>query len=127
MRKAGALVLVSAAALIGIGAFTAARADDASAQATYRDIEQTLGSVPGFFKAFPESEIAGAWSEFKSVQLGRSSFRPGTNDVTAGDRRRVRRIPVATGPMSPASFARSRPSPLPRRRSRAFSVAASRR
>ncbi len=42
-------------------------AQDASV--TYRDIEQTLGSVPTFFKLFPESGIAGAWSEFKSVQL----------------------------------------------------------
>lgn len=25
--------------------------------------------MPGFFKAFPESGIAGAWSEFKTVQL----------------------------------------------------------
>jgi AhpD family alkylhydroperoxidase len=40
-----------------------------AAQATYRDIEQTLGSVPTFFKMFPEVGIAGAWAEFKSVQL----------------------------------------------------------
>jgi AhpD family alkylhydroperoxidase len=39
------------------------------AEATYRDIEQTLGAVPGFFKAFPPSGIAGAWAEFKAVQL----------------------------------------------------------
>jgi AhpD family alkylhydroperoxidase len=59
----GALPLVS----------SSARAEDASAQAAYRDIQQTLGSVPGFFKAFPEGGIAGAWAEFKSVQLN-----PGT-------------------------------------------------
>jgi hypothetical protein len=29
-------------------------------QATYRDIEQTRGAVPTFFKLFPESGIAGA-------------------------------------------------------------------
>ena len=46
-----------------------ARAADNSSQAAYRDIEQTLGMVPAFFKAFPESGIAGAWAEFKSVQL----------------------------------------------------------
>jgi len=46
-----------------------ARADDESAQSAYRDIEQTLGVVPAFFRAFPESGIAGAWAEFKSVQL----------------------------------------------------------
>ncbi|MFG1349399.1 carboxymuconolactone decarboxylase family protein [Xanthobacter autotrophicus] len=40
-----------------------------SAEETYRDIEQTLGLVPSFFKAFPDAGIAGAWAEFKSVQL----------------------------------------------------------
>ena len=44
-------------------------AQDASAQMTYSDIEQTLGSVPTFFRLFPETGIAGAWNEFKSVQL----------------------------------------------------------
>jgi alkylhydroperoxidase/carboxymuconolactone decarboxylase family protein YurZ len=34
-----------------------ASAQDA-AQATYRDIEQTLGSVPSFFKMFPEVGVA---------------------------------------------------------------------
>jgi AhpD family alkylhydroperoxidase len=47
----------------------AASAQDASAQATYKDIEATLGMVPTFFKLFPESGIAGAWAEFKSLQL----------------------------------------------------------
>ena len=57
-------------AAIGILAFTLpAAAQEKSAEATYRDIEHTLGSVPGFFKAFPEAGIAGAWSEFKTVQL----------------------------------------------------------
>jgi AhpD family alkylhydroperoxidase len=40
-----------------------------SAAAAYADIEKTLGQVPGFFKLFPEAGIAGAWTEFKSVQL----------------------------------------------------------
>lgn len=51
----------------------AALAEDAPAEATYKDIEQTLGSVPGMFKVFPQIGIAGAWAEFKSVQLN-----PGT-------------------------------------------------
>jgi AhpD family alkylhydroperoxidase len=42
-------------------------ADDATA--TYQDIEKTLGLVPTFLKAFPESGIASAWGELKSVQL----------------------------------------------------------
>lgn len=43
-------------------------ADDGSA-AAYKDIEATLGQVPTMFKAFPEVGIAGAWAEFKSLQL----------------------------------------------------------
>jgi AhpD family alkylhydroperoxidase len=71
MRQSPGLFLTLTAA-IGLGASMLAplaSAEDSAAQATYRDIEQTLGSVPSFFKAFPESGIAGAWNEFKSVQL----------------------------------------------------------
>jgi AhpD family alkylhydroperoxidase len=72
MRTSTGIALTIATA-IGLGAVTLlakiASAEDSAAQTTYRDIEQTLGSVPSFFKAFPESGIAGAWSEFKSVQL----------------------------------------------------------
>ena len=62
-----------AVAVVGLGALSAmlpARAQDArqSAAAAYQDIDATLGLVPGFFKAFPEAGIAGAWSEFKAVQ-----------------------------------------------------------
>jgi AhpD family alkylhydroperoxidase len=72
MRKSiGKLAnLTSALAIAAVTSATLpAAAQDASAQATYRDIEQTLGIVPGFFKLFPEAGIAGAWAEFKSVQL----------------------------------------------------------
>ena len=67
----GVAVTLATAIVIGLvtGFAQWAKAEDASAQAAYRDIQQTLGSVPGFFKAFPESGIAGAWAEFKSVQL----------------------------------------------------------
>jgi AhpD family alkylhydroperoxidase len=72
MRKTTRMfVTLTAAAGFGVlaGLIQVASAQDQSAQATYKDIEQTLGLVPGFFKAFPESGIAGAWAEFKSVQL----------------------------------------------------------
>jgi AhpD family alkylhydroperoxidase len=62
------LLVLPVAATLGTGAISNAKAQD-SAQAAYRDIEQTLGMVPGFFKQFPEAGIAGAWNEFKSVQL----------------------------------------------------------
>jgi|ERR1043166_2345014 AhpD family alkylhydroperoxidase len=50
---------------------TTALAQDvkSTAEAAYRDIQQTLGIVPGFFKDFPEVAIAGAWTEFKTLQL----------------------------------------------------------
>ena len=70
MRKSiGAALTIAALGFDAALPAQVAQAEDASAQATYRDIEQTLGSVPGFFKAFPEAGIAGAWAEFKSVQL----------------------------------------------------------
>jgi len=72
MKKSTGIAITLATAL-GLGTLPLlaqiAKSEDASAQATYRDIEQTLGLVPGFFKAFPESGIAGAWAEFKSFQL----------------------------------------------------------
>jgi AhpD family alkylhydroperoxidase len=66
-------------AVSGLG--QAAKADEAAAQATYRDIQQTLGSVPGFFKAFPEAGIAGAWAEFKAVQLGKTRLDGKTKEL----------------------------------------------
>ena len=58
-----------AAVSIGMLAPFAGPAAAQDAQATYRDIEQTLGSVPGFFRQLPESAIAGAWAEMKAFQL----------------------------------------------------------
>jgi AhpD family alkylhydroperoxidase len=72
MRKSTGLLvtLVTAVSLGALGAVAPlASAEESSAQATYRDIEKTLGMVPSFFKLFPETGIAGAWAEFKSVQL----------------------------------------------------------
>jgi AhpD family alkylhydroperoxidase len=72
------LKVVLVAAAFGITGTVSSRSSAAEdAAATYRDIEQTLGVVPGFFKAFPESGIAGAWAEFKSVQLNPSTALPG--------------------------------------------------
>jgi AhpD family alkylhydroperoxidase len=57
------------------GAPPAITVSDASS--AYRDIEATLGSVPGFMKQFPEAGIAGAWREFKTIQLNPQSAVPG--------------------------------------------------
>jgi AhpD family alkylhydroperoxidase len=72
MRKStGIIVTLASAVAFGTvtGAAKLASAQDANAPAAYRDIEQTLGTVPTFFKLFPEVAIAGAWSEFKTLQL----------------------------------------------------------
>jgi len=61
--------LIGAVVVIGFAGLSGAKAEDPTATAAYADMKATLGIVPGFFKAFPESGIAGAWSEFKSVQL----------------------------------------------------------
>jgi hypothetical protein len=66
------------------GTFTAlfalspvSQASPGEAQATYQDIQKTLGLVPGFLKAFPETGIAAAWDELKSVQLNPNTALPG--------------------------------------------------
>lgn len=40
---------------------------------TLRDIQATLGVVPGFFRAFPEAGLPGAWAEFKQVQVAENT------------------------------------------------------
>jgi AhpD family alkylhydroperoxidase len=65
-KTASLFAAIGFAGLVGI---EGARAQDAGAAAAYKDIEATLGIVPGFFKAFPESGIAGAWAEFKNIQM----------------------------------------------------------
>jgi AhpD family alkylhydroperoxidase len=52
--------------------------------ATYRDIEATLGSVPSMFKAMPPAGIAGAWNEFKTVQLNPNTALSGKEKELIG-------------------------------------------
>jgi len=61
--------LAAAGILSATAVVAAGQQPGTSAKDTYRDIEATLGIVPGFLKAFPEAGIAGAWGEFKAVQL----------------------------------------------------------
>jgi AhpD family alkylhydroperoxidase len=65
------LLTFATAAALGVLAALAqpAAAQEAQSQSVYRDIEQTLGFVPGFFKQLPETAIAGAWAEMKGFQL----------------------------------------------------------
>ena len=67
----------------------------AAAAAAYKDIEETLGMVPGFFKGFPEEGIAGAWAEFKSVQF---------SSATALDNKTKELIGLAVAAQIPCNF-----------------------
>lgn len=64
-----AKALAALTTAIGLTVFVGFTPTASADEATYKDIEQTLGMVPGFFKLFPEAGIAGAWAEFKAVQL----------------------------------------------------------
>lgn len=76
-RRACALAAAVVLALAGVGSAQAQnQRPTPGAAATYQDIEATLGLVPGFFKAFPEAGIAGAWSEFKAVQASDQTAIP---------------------------------------------------
>ncbi len=63
------LILAACTVSFGLALAPQVKAADPSAEAAYQDIQKTLGTVPGFFKLFPEAGIAGAWMEFKSIQL----------------------------------------------------------
>jgi AhpD family alkylhydroperoxidase len=77
LRAAG--MVASIAGLILTGTVWA---QDGSA--TYGDIEATLGSVPTFFKLFPQEGIAGAWAEFKTVQLNPNTALSGKEKELIG-------------------------------------------
>jgi AhpD family alkylhydroperoxidase len=66
------------------GAIVAGSAMAQDAPSAYRDIEATLGSVPTFFKLFPEEGIGGAWAEFKTVQLNPKSALSGKEKELIG-------------------------------------------
>jgi AhpD family alkylhydroperoxidase len=46
------------------------------AKTAYRDMENTLGFVPEFIKSYPEAAMAGAWREFKEVEMNPQTVVP---------------------------------------------------
>jgi AhpD family alkylhydroperoxidase len=63
--------LLSTAALAALSAIPFALAEDANpaAEAAYAEMQQMLGGVPTFVKAFPKAGIAGAWAEVRDLQF----------------------------------------------------------
>ena len=73
---------IAGLALAALTAPVTAQDTRKSAEDTYRDIQATLGIVPGFFRAFPEAGIAGAWAEMKNVQMsGTTALNPKTKEL----------------------------------------------
>jgi AhpD family alkylhydroperoxidase len=70
--------------LLALASPQSASAGDANADATYKDIEATLGMVPGFFRLFPAVGIAGAWDEFKMFQLNPNTALDGKTKELIG-------------------------------------------
>lgn len=46
------------------------------ADATYRDIEKTIGKVPGFLTKFPKAGLPGAWQEVKALEFSGPTALP---------------------------------------------------
>lgn len=67
-------VLASAAACTTILSIAPAVADDYDA--TLKDIQSTMGSVPSFISQFPKAGLPGAWSELKAIELNDKTALP---------------------------------------------------
>lgn len=46
----------------------------ATPEETYKDIEETLGFVPEFFRKYPKEGITGAWIEMKQLEMGKTNI-----------------------------------------------------
>jgi AhpD family alkylhydroperoxidase len=82
--KTQSIVTATATLAILFALSPVAHADPSEAQASYEDIQKTLGLVPGFLKAFPATGIAAAWDELKSVQINPNTALPGKTKELIG-------------------------------------------
>ncbi|AZO70610.1 MAG: carboxymuconolactone decarboxylase family protein [Mesorhizobium sp.] len=65
--------------LLAAVALTATLAAPASADdydAAIKDIQSTMGGVPGFVKQFPKAGLPGAWAEIKAIELSDKTALP---------------------------------------------------
>jgi AhpD family alkylhydroperoxidase len=75
-RRAFKGAFVSAVVCVGLIASNPALAGPADVEATYKDIEQTLGKVPSFLRRFPKTALPGAWAEVKALQFSNETALP---------------------------------------------------
>jgi len=66
--------VLAACALTLTLAAVPALADDYDA--TIKDIQSTMGGVPGFVKQFPKAGLPGAWAEVKAIELSDKTALP---------------------------------------------------
>lgn len=75
MKKSIQVALI-AAALCFTASVQPSRADDLSAEATYKEIQGIFGKVPEFVKKFPKAGIAGAWAEERDLEMSDKTALP---------------------------------------------------
>jgi AhpD family alkylhydroperoxidase len=78
----GAVISALVAAPVVAQRTTTAR--NPEAEATYRDIQNTLGVVPEFMRMYPEFAIQGAWEEMKGVALNPNTALTGKQKELIG-------------------------------------------
>lgn len=78
LRGSALSIAAAAAFAAGMTISTQAGAEGRAerVEATFQDIEQTLGSVPGFLRQFPAAALPGAWTELKDVQFSEDTALP---------------------------------------------------
>jgi AhpD family alkylhydroperoxidase len=69
--------LFAAAVIAAVSFGGVALAQDGGLDATFKDIETTLGTVPSHFKAYPPSAVAGAWEMTKGLLVGEGNALDG--------------------------------------------------
>ena len=92
-----AVVFATIAVVLAIVLSTVLAVDAAAAEAqeTYAEIEETLGLVPTFLRAYPEIGVAGAWEAMKGVLL---------NPDTALSSREKELVAVAAAAQIPCDY-----------------------
>ena len=78
LRKHFAFRSLLAGAAIGASvlSFTTPPASADDYDAALKDMEATLGGVPGFVKQFPKAGVPGAWAEVKALQFSDQTALP---------------------------------------------------
>jgi AhpD family alkylhydroperoxidase len=67
---------LASAVVAALPVSSSALADQAEVDTTYKDVEQTLGSVPSFLHQVSKTALPGAWAEVKALQFSNETALP---------------------------------------------------